>query len=51
MDDQLYSQSSVVLVCEGLDTVSTVLVNGHVVGTSNNMFVRYVFDIKDKLKV
>jgi beta-mannosidase len=34
-----------VAVFEGLDTVAVVRVNGKVVGTSNNMFRRYAFDI------
>ncbi|KAL3837189.1 hypothetical protein ACJMK2_022560 [Sinanodonta woodiana] len=42
---------SVMLVCEGLDTVSIVYVNDRPVGKSDNMFVRYVFDIKSALKV
>ncbi|XP_072439843.1 beta-mannosidase isoform X1 [Chiloscyllium punctatum] len=32
------------LVCDGLDTVATVLINNITVGTSNNMFSRYTFD-------
>lgn len=40
---------AVVLVCEGLDTISTVVVNNQTVGKSDNMFVRYVFDIKSYL--
>lgn len=47
----MMSQRSVVLVCEGLDTVATVYVNNKVVGKSDNMFVRYVFDIKSYLQV
>ncbi|KAH3701562.1 hypothetical protein DPMN_076550 [Dreissena polymorpha] len=41
----------VVLVCEGFDTVATVTVNNQTVGTSMNMFVRYVYDIKQALVV
>ncbi len=33
------------LVCEGLDTVSTVYINDKPVGTSTNMFARYFFNI------
>ncbi|XP_078419500.1 beta-mannosidase [Cetorhinus maximus] len=32
------------LVCDGLDTVATILINNITVGTSNNMFSRYTFD-------
>lgn len=37
------------LVCEGLDTFSTIFLNGHMVGKTVNMFVRYNFDIKKYL--
>lgn len=47
----LLEKESVVLVCEGLDTISEVLVNLKEVGTSDNMFVRYIFDIKSALVV
>lgn len=61
-DDWMYSRTftvtadilkyrAVVLVCDGLDTVSTVVVNNKTVGKSVNMFVRYVYDIKSFLVV
>jgi beta-mannosidase len=39
------------LVCEGLDTFATIYINEVEVGSSQNMFVRYEFDVKDQLKV
>lgn len=36
---------------EGLDTVSTVLVNNQVVGNTDNMFVKYYFDITEAVMV
>lgn len=39
------------MVCEGLDTIADVFVNGNLVGRSENMFVRYIYDIKDALTV
>lgn len=47
----LLEKADVVLVCEGLDTISEVFINGISVGKSENMFVRYIFDIKSALKV
>ena len=47
----LLQYSSVILICEGLDTISNVSINGRIVGTSDNMFVRYTYDIKPYLKV
>uniref|UniRef100_A0A4W3J9R8 Beta-mannosidase n=1 Tax=Callorhinchus milii TaxID=7868 RepID=A0A4W3J9R8_CALMI len=38
------------LVCEGLDTVATVLVNNVTVGTTNNMFSKYTFDTTGVIK-
>lgn len=47
----MMSSRSLMLVCEGLDTIATVYVNNKVVGKSDNMFVRYVFDIKPATQV
>nr|XP_037279850.1 beta-mannosidase-like [Rhipicephalus microplus] len=41
----------VLLVAHGIDTVATVYVNDVAVGETDNMFVRYVFDIKPHIKV
>ena len=39
------------LVCEGLDTIASVTVNGINVGQSSNQFLRYIFDITPHVKV
>ncbi|CAK1550482.1 unnamed protein product [Leptosia nina] len=39
-----------ILVLEGVDTVAFLEMNGRPFGLTNNMFVRYVFDIKQYLK-
>ncbi|ODM87400.1 Beta-mannosidase, partial [Orchesella cincta] len=44
-------KTDIVLVCEGLDTVAEVFINEVSVGKSENMFARYVFDIKSALQV
>ncbi|KAH6929668.1 hypothetical protein HPB50_003809 [Hyalomma asiaticum] len=41
----------ILLVAHGIDTVATVYVNDVAVGETDNMFVRYVFDIKQHIKV
>ncbi|KAK6182765.1 hypothetical protein SNE40_010376 [Patella caerulea] len=44
------NHKSIWLVCEGLDTISSVYLNDQLLGTTDNMFVRYVFDIKQHLQ-
>lgn len=45
------SESDIVLVCEGLDTVSKLYINKLLIGNSENMFRRYIFHIKHALQV
>ena len=51
MDDTFSKASKVALVFHGLDTFATIFINNDLVGTSENMFVKYVFDVKKNLKV
>ena len=51
VSEALLQKQEILLVCEGLDTVSTVYINDKEVGKSVNMFVRYIFDVKHALKV
>jgi beta-mannosidase len=44
--DDVYDKPSVELVCHGLDTLATVELNGHTLGSTNNMFRVWSFDIK-----
>ncbi|KAG5896412.1 hypothetical protein JTB14_022495 [Gonioctena quinquepunctata] len=44
------SKENVNLVFDGLDTFATVFFNGEKVGESQNMFVRYIFSVKNLLK-
>ncbi|ESO87028.1 hypothetical protein LOTGIDRAFT_183459 [Lottia gigantea] len=50
ISDEVMSKQAVVLVAEGLDTFSLITVNGVKIGESENMFLRYVFDVKKALK-
>ena len=45
------SKRNQVLVCEGLDTIANVFVNDVLVGRSENMFVRYIYNISSAVKV
>uniref|UniRef100_K1QL24 beta-mannosidase n=1 Tax=Magallana gigas TaxID=29159 RepID=K1QL24_MAGGI len=51
VSSEMMSMVNIKLLCEGLDTFATVTINGHLVAETNNMFVRYVMDIKPYLKL
>ncbi len=44
------AMKNVELVCHGLDTLATVTLNGATLGSSNNMFRTWVFDVRQALK-
>jgi len=44
--DGLLSEEKVLLVCDGLDTLATVVLNGHELGHTDNMFRRYEWEVK-----
>ena len=47
--DELLSEEKVFLVCDGLDTLATVVLNGHELGHTDNMFRRYQWQVKPLL--
>ena len=47
---ELLNQPQVWLVCDGLDTLATVSLNGSELGKTNNMFRQYKWDVKSLLK-
>ncbi|RZC41640.1 beta-mannosidase-like [Asbolus verrucosus] len=50
VDDEFLNHQTVNVVFEGLDTFATILINGIEIGQSNNMFVRYIFNVKEHLQ-
>jgi beta-mannosidase len=46
----LLDHDRVLLVCEMLDTLATVTINGHTAGKSDNMFRTWEFDVKKLLR-
>ncbi|MGB5844742.1 MAG: glycoside hydrolase family 2 protein, partial [Anaerolineales bacterium] len=46
---ELLAQEKIFLVCEGLDTLATVVLNGHELGQTYNMFRRYEWEVKSFL--
>ncbi|XP_031328549.1 beta-mannosidase-like [Photinus pyralis] len=51
VDAEILSHDNINLVFDGLDTFSTILVNNIKIGISQNMFVRYVFDVTPYLQL
>ena len=49
VDEEMLNKTNVVLICDGLDTIAEVTINGVHIGNSTNMFQRYVWDIKKVL--
>ncbi|KAF2359739.1 Glycoside hydrolase superfamily [Trinorchestia longiramus] len=50
VSDALRAEKKIALEFEGIDTISSVLANGELVGQTNNMFVKYFFDITNIVK-
>ena len=46
---ELLAQEQILLVCDGLDTLAKVVLNGHELGSADNMFRRYQWDVKPHL--
>ena len=51
VSNELTQSDAIILVAEGVDTVSTISINGQEVGRTDNMFVKYSFDIRSFIKV
>ena len=49
-DESILAQEHIELACEGLDTVAEIVLNGDVVGTTENMHCAYRFDVRSALK-
>lgn len=47
---ELLGRAHIWLVCDGLDTLATVRLNGHELGSTDNMFRQYRWDVKPLLK-
>lgn len=51
IDDNIARSQSVKLVLHGVDTISSIYLNGQEIGSTDNMFIRYKFDLKPHLKL
>jgi beta-mannosidase len=50
VDADLLQNEHVELVCDGLDTLATIVLNAHEIAQTENMFVGYRFDVKAHLQ-
>ncbi len=48
-DEALMAQNTLTLVCEGLDTLAQILINGKALADTDNMHRTYRFSIKEYL--
>ncbi|NLJ23794.1 MAG: glycoside hydrolase family 2 protein [Firmicutes bacterium] len=51
VSEELLAESSVFLNCDQLDTITDIYINDHHVGSTDNMFRRYRFEVKDFLRL
>ncbi|CAG2120183.1 unnamed protein product, partial [Medioppia subpectinata] len=51
VDENIIDKKGVYLICHGLDTISAIYLNDVFIGNTDNMFVRYKFDIKPHLRI
>src|SRR5580698_2752017 len=49
VSDDVLKNDRVLLRCEGLDTLATIKINGQNIGSANNMFRTWEFDVKNAL--
>lgn len=51
VDEDMLNETSAFLNCDCLDTITEIYINERLIGTTDNMFRRYRFEVKDALKV
>lgn len=51
VEEDVLASSGVFLVFHGVDTVADISLNGRLLGHTEDMFIRYTYDVKDILKV
>ena len=51
VDADLLGSDKVCLECDGLDTIADVYINGKLLSRTDNMYIQYCFDVKDRLEV
>lgn len=51
MSNDILNKKVINIVFHGLDTIAEIFINDQLIGKSDNMFVKYKFDIKEHLNV
>ncbi len=51
VDSAMLAESSILLSCEGVDTLAEIRINGKPAGKAENMFRRYAFEVKSLLRL
>ncbi|WP_078553183.1 beta-mannosidase [Bacillus alkalicellulosilyticus] len=51
VEEQLYLQDKVLLVCEGLDTIAHIYINGKLITETENMHCTYEIDVKPFVEI
>jgi hypothetical protein len=49
MKNEDLDHQTILLVFHGLDTIAEIFLNNQQLGSANNMFIRYRFDVKSRL--
>lgn len=49
VDEKLFDTDRIYLECDGLDTLADVILNGHILGHVDNMYIQHRFDVTGKL--
>ncbi|MCK4287121.1 MAG: glycoside hydrolase family 2 protein, partial [Candidatus Lokiarchaeota archaeon] len=50
VEPSFLEHKNILLRFHGLDTIAEVILNGELIGSANNMFIRYDYDVKPKLR-
>ncbi len=50
VQSDVFQRKQIWLICDGLDTLASLMLNGKPLGETNNMFRQYRFDVKSLLK-
>ena len=50
VDEQIFDNKEILLTFDGIDTFAEIVLNGELVGTTQNMFLQYEFSVKKYLK-